>query len=293
MAMPLCLAKASINHSSGDLTWSECAHRMWLASDRGSAFTSCPGIDICIYNARADSCTSQSRAYMCRHLILKANPGMQTDAFYDATGSATAVAVILSCLNRIEPTSDAAQSSILALVLVGMWTTRLGLLLAYRIHRLGHDSRMDKMKKQPATFVIAWTMQGVWIFIITLPAQVLSVSDARVDVAGLRLLVSAAGLLLWATGFTLESVADWQKLCFRLNPANKVSHARPRGSNGSHITRLAQSTRTRSRPRASKLSMPKWIRLCLLERPPSSRRRHRLFIDYVSLPTYVHTRQAR
>lgn len=149
-------------------------------------------------------------------------PGMQTDAFFDVTGSATAISVIVYCLKRIKPASDADLPSIIALTLVGVWTARLGLLVGYRIYKLGHDSRMDKIKRQPSSFLIAWTMQGLWIFIITLPAQVLTASEARVQPTGLRQLLSSAGLLLWATGFIIECIADWQKLHFRLQPANKV-----------------------------------------------------------------------
>lgn len=147
---------------------------------------------------------------------------MQTDAFYDVTGSATAISLILYCLKQIHPDSDTYRASIIALALVAVWTTRLGLLLGYRIHKLGHDSRMDKIKKRPSSFLIAWTMQGLWIFIITLPAQVLTASEARAQPSGLREVLSAAGLLLWVTGFTIESIADSQKLHFRLQPVNQV-----------------------------------------------------------------------
>lgn len=150
---------------------------------------------------------------------------MQTDAFYDATGSVAAFAVLASCWQRIESGSALSSACFVAIVLVLLWEVRLGSFLLYRICKLGHDSRMDKMKRLPSSFFIAWTMQGLWIYIITLPVQALAVSDVSASISVLRQITGSAGLLVWGTGFLLESIADWQKLQFRLKPANKVTIA--------------------------------------------------------------------
>eukprot|EP00892_Ulva_mutabilis_P001435 jgi/Ulvmu1/11292/UM074_0007.1 len=146
---------------------------------------------------------------------------LQTDAFYDATGSLTALVTLALCWRGMDPKSALMGSRYISILLVCTWVARLGSFLVYRIHKLGHDSRMDKMKRQPSTFFIAWTAQGIWIFVITLPVQALAFSDGTVAMNTWRAVVGIAGLTTWASGFLMESVADWQKLQFRLQPANK------------------------------------------------------------------------
>lgn len=157
---------------------------------------------------------------------------MQSDAFYDVVGSVTTVLTVLASLRHLDHSQachlgaerwpDSCTVARLAMVLVTMWTLRLGAFLGYRIYRMGHDSRMDKIKTSPAAFFVAWTAQGVWVYCITLPMTVLTAEIAASNRTSARSAVSALGLLVWILGLMIEVVADWQKLHFRLLPENKV-----------------------------------------------------------------------
>lgn len=66
-------------------------------------------------------------------------------------------------------------------------------------------------------FLVYWLVQGVWVWVSALPLLLLNSDDAN---PGLRW-TDVVGCALWATGFLLESVADWQKLAFKRDPANR------------------------------------------------------------------------
>jgi hypothetical protein len=159
---------------------------------------------------------------------------VQSDAFYDVVGSVTTILTILTCFKHLqsnlacqlkaEAWPDSCYVVYVAMMLVLFWTLRLGAFLGYRIFRMGHDSRFNKIKKSPAAFLVAWTAQGVWVFCITVPVTVLSSEVASGGSAPVNRVLAVVGVSLWLLGTTIEIVADWQKLSFRLDPANKVGH---------------------------------------------------------------------
>ena len=81
----------------------------------------------------------------------------QTERFFDITGSATFILLLLYTLKnsgRFFP-RQVIQSG-----LVGTWAARLGLFLFFRILRDGRDVRFDKVKGNPKRFLFYWTIQG-------------------------------------------------------------------------------------------------------------------------------------
>jgi steroid 5-alpha reductase family enzyme len=54
---------------------------------------------------------------------------------------------------------------LLATGMMTVWSSRLAIFLFIRVLKVGHDSRLDKVKKKPAVFIIYWLLQAVWIFI--------------------------------------------------------------------------------------------------------------------------------
>ena len=83
---------------------------------------------------------------------------LQTERFYDLTGSATYIAVTLGAVVAAsEP--DGAQW-LIALVIF-MWAGRLGSFLFRRIHAAGGDQRFDHIKVSSSRFFVAWTLQGL------------------------------------------------------------------------------------------------------------------------------------
>ena len=82
---------------------------------------------------------------------------LKTEKFFDATGSATFLVLVLQSLlhtRRFFP-RQVVQSG-----LVATWATRLGLFLVTRVLRDGRDSRFNRVRDNPRRFFIYWTVQG-------------------------------------------------------------------------------------------------------------------------------------
>jgi steroid 5-alpha reductase family enzyme len=139
---------------------------------------------------------------------------LQTERFYDITGSLTYVAVTLVAV-LLTPGADA--RSVLLLVLVVVWAARLGSYLFLRIRRSGKDERFDAIKPSFVRFLNAWTLQALWVS-LTLSAALAAITTTAH--AGLNV-VSYVGLAVWVVGFGIEAVADVQKSRFRRDPANR------------------------------------------------------------------------
>jgi steroid 5-alpha reductase family enzyme len=137
----------------------------------------------------------------------------RTEKFYDLVGSLTYLTLTTVAVLLGPPLG--ARSALLALV-VGVWASRLGLFLFRRIHAAGSDRRFDEVKKSLPRFLVAWTLQGVWVS-FTLGAALAALTSPRsapLDV------FAFVGLALWTAGFAVEAVADRQKRRFRARPEN-------------------------------------------------------------------------
>jgi len=162
---------------------------------------------------------------------------LHTEKFYDATGALTYWSLILRAYafaNRtrsIEPSaiSNSSESAgkvcnddsnrsgastrqkvVAAMVLV--WSLRLGTFLGVRGWKYG-DSRFDKVKHQPKTFLIFWMVQGFWCFLTPLPAYLLLLRNPT-DCAplGTSDYLAWCG---WVVGFLTEATADRQKSAWK------------------------------------------------------------------------------
>jgi steroid 5-alpha reductase family enzyme len=101
--------------------------------------------------------------------------------------------------------------------MVVAWNVRLGFYLFTRILRSGHDKRLDEIKRSPARFFVAWTLQALWVFLDSLP--VIAANALGGDVA-----LGAFGwamVVVWASGWLLQVKADSEKWRFRADPANR------------------------------------------------------------------------
>ncbi len=139
----------------------------------------------------------------------------RTERFYDLVGSATFLTVTGLAVTWAGAGLDL-RSSLLALVII-VWALRLGTYLVRRIHRTGRDDRFDAIKQSLGRFLLAWTMQGLWVAITAAPALVAITATRRVPPDA----TLAAGMLLWCVGFAIEVVADAQKARFAADPANR------------------------------------------------------------------------
>ena len=98
------------------------------------------------------------------------------------------------------------------------WACRLGTFLFMRVLKEGQDRRFDKARDSPGTFLVFWSIQGVWVWLTLLPSLVLNTTKRNPPV-GAR---DYIGWALWSLGFLMEVVADMQKSIFRADPKNEV-----------------------------------------------------------------------
>lgn len=123
-----------------------------------------------------------------------------TDISYSACFIAVAVYFFLNYGN-IEP------SRIILLSMVSLWAMRLGGFLFYRIYKMGRDTRFDEFRSSKSGFLKFWLLQSISIWIIALPVM------NGLAVIDLKIVFPA--ILIWASGWIIESVADWQKFIFK------------------------------------------------------------------------------
>ncbi len=140
----------------------------------------------------------------------------QTEHFYDLTGSVTYLLLILLALWPGLQGEVGGRALLLA-ALVSIWALRLGSFLFARVRRSGKDGRFDEIKTRWPRFLVAWTLQGLWVF-FTLLAALIAISTAAEP--GLDAW-AVLGALIWLAGFAIEVRADAEKSAFNALPAHR------------------------------------------------------------------------
>ncbi|KAM0671466.1 hypothetical protein OCOL_001584 [Ordospora colligata] len=138
-----------------------------------------------------------------------------TEKFYDIFGSLTFVLILCLSISLRKVPSTRQKLAVMAALI---WAVRLGWFLFTRIMKNnGIDSRFTEIKREMLTFLIAWTIQGAWVFTTILSILMMNMST---DTSRLNIL-DFTGICLWIIGFAFECIADFQKQAFRKNPSNK------------------------------------------------------------------------
>lgn len=138
---------------------------------------------------------------------------LQTEKFYDLMGSITYLSVVWIAV-LLSPVADA--RSWLLLALVSIWAIRLGAFLFRRVRAAGEDRRFRDIKPSFVRFLIAWTIQGLWVSLTIAAALAAITSMTRSDLGTFALV----GFAVWLLGFGIEVIADRQKSQFRADPQN-------------------------------------------------------------------------
>jgi len=143
----------------------------------------------------------------------------KADTYYDTTGAITYFSVTMFALwagYSHHGSLDTRGVVIAAMVVI--WCIRLGSFLFIRIHAMGGaDSRFEKIKVHPERFLVAWTLQGLWVVLTASAAFAALTAQSRAPV-GVFFWLGAA---IWVFGITFETIADQQKSAFKKDPANK------------------------------------------------------------------------
>ena len=139
----------------------------------------------------------------------------QSDKFYDTTGAITYFSVAGFAAWAAWPLD---LRGIVIAVMVAIWCVRLGSFLFIRIHAMGgSDSRFEKIKTNPVRFLVAWTLQALWV-ILTASAAVIAITSTNRVPVDVFFYVGAA---VWLLGIVFETVSDQQKSVFKKDPSNK------------------------------------------------------------------------
>ena len=153
-------------------------------------------------------------AFLIQWLVFIPAFRLQTEKFFDLTGSITYITVI-SIAALLSAQLDA--RTILLWALVVIWAARLGTFLFRRIRKAGKDDRFDEIKPSFIRFLNVWTIQGLWVTFTMAAALVAVTSMQRKALDGFALV----GFLIWVLGFAIEVLADAQKGRFNADPSNK------------------------------------------------------------------------
>lgn len=138
----------------------------------------------------------------------------RTEKFYDLVGSITYITVVVTT-TLLNPAADARAFLLLGMVVI--WAVRLGSFLFLRIKSAGEDRRFREIKQSFGRFLVAWTLQALWVS-FSLAAALAAITSARsIPLDGF----AAAGFLIWLFGLVIEVAADLQKSRFKDDPANE------------------------------------------------------------------------
>lgn len=132
----------------------------------------------------------------------------QSEKYYDLIGTVTYLSVILVGFG-LSPHKD--LRSIILSILIACWTLRLGSFLFLRIRAVGEDSRFRDIKPHFFRFLMAWTLQGLWVC-FSVAAALAAITTTNPVAFGIWGIV---GTLVWIGGFGFEALADYQKSQFR------------------------------------------------------------------------------
>lgn len=138
----------------------------------------------------------------------------KTESFYDLTGSITYL-LVTGIAVRLSPNAD--PRSYLLFGLITLWAVRLGTFLFSRTRAAGEDRRFREIKISFSRFLLAWTLQGLWVTFSLAAALAAITSEIKLDLGIFALI----GTLVWLFGFAVEVIADRQKSKFKTNPDNK------------------------------------------------------------------------
>ena len=137
----------------------------------------------------------------------------KTDKLTDLSYSLT-FAALTFWLFLIHPVSPL---SIGVLVMVSLWSLRLGGYLFVRIHKMKRDKRFDTMRENFASFLRFWLLQGISVPFVLFGVTSLFAAGTSNPITTLSII----GAALFLSGLLIETIADIQKYTLINNPANR------------------------------------------------------------------------
>jgi len=175
----------------------------WAGSDGGAIQCGVPVFALC-----------GALAFAINWLAFIPAAAFRTEHYYDLVGGISYVSVIVVAVLL---SSELDLRATLVAAMVMLWALRLSIFLFLRISKSGKDDRFDTIKTQPVRFLMAWTLQGLWVLLTAAAALAVVTGGVREPLG----IVGIVGIAIWIFGFLIEIVADRQKSRFRNNPENR------------------------------------------------------------------------
>ena len=133
---------------------------------------------------------------------------LKTEKYYDLVGSLTYITIVSLAYFAVE-NKTIIDSIIYFYVMV--WALRLGIYLFRRVRNDGKDVRFEKAKRHFFWFLQYWMGQALWVS-LTACAAIIAILSPEDDTLPFLAIV---GMTLWLSGFTIETISDYQKRVFR------------------------------------------------------------------------------
>lgn len=105
-------------------------------------------------------------------------------------------------------TNNISTSKIILVSIVLIWAFRLGIFLFIRITKIKRDKRFDGVRESFTKFAQFWILQGIAVWVILIPSIFFLTQETILTK------LSYFGILIWATGFLIETISDAQKFSF-------------------------------------------------------------------------------
>ncbi len=174
----------------------------WAGSDTGDRIGAIPVFALCGF-----------LAFAINWLAFIPSAIAKTEHYYDLTGGITYITVTIIAV-WLSDDLDLRAGLVAGMVL--FWSIRLASFLFMRISKAGKDGRFDEIKTKPIRFLMAWTLQGLWVLLTAAAALAVITGDNREPLG----VIGIVGLAVWAAGITIEIIADRQKSKFKEDSAN-------------------------------------------------------------------------
>jgi len=137
---------------------------------------------------------------------------LRTDKVTDLSYGLTFVIIAIVLLLQGDPTG---APQLAVTLMVALWGVRLAGYLFFRIFQMGRDKRFDGVRENFLRFFRFWFFQGVAVWVIMLPVIVWFRNPGPWN------LLMTAGVMVWAAGFVIETVADAQKFAAKRQPGGE------------------------------------------------------------------------
>lgn len=148
---------------------------------------------------------------------------LSTEKFYDFTGSLTYISCVAYSYFQGSSITKGEKLHLrptIASGLVIIWSVRLGMFLFSRILKDGKDDRFDAIKVNPFRYFMVWCIQGLWVFLTAFAVFIVNGNNAERNAEDLGW-SDLLGIAVWAIGFGIEVLADYQKRVWRADTRNK------------------------------------------------------------------------